>query len=138
MYVTHEKESSLRENKTKNDMTKYFTYHDELESYVKMKINDQSFWFDFDIHASPGDGHCFMHSVLQFLYKMPVTNPSKLCLRNVFELMKLETISNIGYYASFYVDTTRDQVIKQMKLYITNKIMIRVMVISSPLLHQTP
>ena len=63
-----------------------------------------------------------MHSVLQFLHKMPVTNPSKLCLRNVFELMELETISNIGYYASFYVDTTEDQVIKQMKLYITNKI----------------
>ena len=52
--------------------------------------------------------------------------------------MELETISNIGYYASFYVDTTRDQVIKQMKLYITNKITTRVMVISSPLLHQTP
>ena len=77
-------------------MTKYFTHHDESESYVKTKINDRSFWCDFNIHASPGDGHGFMQSVLQFLHEMPVTNPSKPCLRNVFELMKLETISNIG------------------------------------------
>ena len=103
-------------------MTEYFTYHDKLESYVKTKINDRSFWFDFDNHNSPGDDHCFMHSLLQFLHKMPVANLSKLCLWNVFELMKLETISSIGYYAPFYVDTTRDQVIKERKLYITNKI----------------
>ena len=36
--------------------------------------------------------------------------------------MKQETISNIGYHASFYVGTMRDQVIKQMKLYITSRI----------------
>ena len=117
-----EKEASSRENGIKYDMMQYLAYHDELHDYVKTKINDQSFWRDFNIHASPGDGHCFMHSVLRFLHNMPVINLSIPCLRNVFELLKLETISNIGYYTPFYDNFTKDQLLNQMKMYITDKV----------------
>ena len=36
--------------------------------------------------------------------------------------MELETISIVGYFAPFYTGVTEDQVINQMKLYITDKI----------------
>ena len=53
---------------------------------------------------------------------MPVINLSLPCLRNVFELLKLETISNIGYYTPFYDNFTKDQLLNQMKMYITDKV----------------
>ena len=76
----------------------------------------------FEIHASPGDGHCFLHSVLR-LFNM-LTYTSMISLSESLSDIKSETISNSAtytpFYTPFYNDSSFTQLISEMKMFVEN------------------
>ena len=90
-----------------------------VESRNEAKLGDTSFWTDFEVQISRGDGHCFMHSVTRFFEELEVTND----ITKLYEILKrleVETVSNIDYYMPFIPGVSKDQLIREMRLYIND------------------
>ena len=74
----------------------------------------------FNIHTSPGDGHCFFHFLLQCLNMcMPDMGMLFFALKSIF---KSETMSISHIYTPIYRDASKTQLFAEMKLYVNNKI----------------
>ena len=99
----------------------YLAHDDGLESRIKKKLGDTSFWTDFEVQISRGDGHCFMHSVTRFFEELEVTSDITK-LHQVSKRLEVETVSNIDYYIPFIPCISNDQLIREMSLYINDKV----------------
>ena len=104
-------------------MTHFPNAHD-LTCMVRDSIKMNTTLKHFEIHASPGHGHCFLHSVLRF-YNMS-TYTDMISLSELLADIKSETISNSATYTPFYIpfynDSSFTQLNSEMKMFVENKI----------------
>ena len=104
-------------------MTHFPNAHD-LTRMVRDSIKMKTISKHFEIHASTGDGHCFLHSVVQFLDMSTYTNA--MSLSELLADINSERISNSArytpFYTPFYSDSSITQLNAEMKMFVENKI----------------
>ena len=64
------------------------------------RLNDGSIWIDYEICKSPGDGHCFIHSVVSSLNSL-VDSGNIIQYKSLVNALRKEVIDNLKFYVSF-------------------------------------
>ena len=101
---------------TEND----FPNDRNLVDIVKEAIQTNNVSDYFEIYISPGDGHCFLHSIVRYLNTcMPNMIMSLSALKSI---IRSETTSNSHIYSSVYRGSSTTQLFAEMELYVNNRI----------------
>ena len=91
-----------------------------LVDIVKEAIQTNNVFDFFKIYISPGDGHCFLHSIVRYLnICMPNMIMSLSALKSI---IRSETTSNSHIYNSIYRGSSTTQLFAEMELYVNNRI----------------
>ena len=80
-----------------------------------MKLNIEN--GNYELHKSPGDGHCLIHSVLFGLKSAGVTIEKQ----NIISAVETETIAHCSKYMSFYVNPSIETLLCEMTDYLHHK-----------------
>ena len=80
-----------------------------------MKLNTEN--GNYELHKSPGDGHCLIHSVLFGLKSAGVTIEKQ----NIISAVETETIAHCSKYMSFYVNPSIETLLCEMTDYLHHK-----------------
>ena len=87
-------------------------YHKLIE-YIKSNLYDGN----YELHKSPGDGHCLIHSVL-FGLNYAGAKIEKLCVLSAIEN---ETLVYLSKYIYFFENFSVDTLISEMDAYLYNR-----------------
>ena len=85
------------------------------------KLNDGSIWIDYEKCKSPGDGHCFIHSVLSSLNSR-VDSDNIIQYKSLVNALRKAVIDNLKFYVSFTKGSSVDRLLGGMNAYIYHKI----------------
>ena len=80
-----------------------------------MKLNIEN--GNYELHKSPGDGHCLIHSVLFGLKSAGVIIEKQ----NIISAVETETIAHCSKYMSFYVNPSIETLLCEMTDYLHHK-----------------
>ena len=86
---------------------------------IRDRLNDGSFWSHYSVEYSPGDGHCFMHSVKSSLKSQLSIDVS---IKKLSMLITKETMSNHIDYTPSIQENTVANLRKGLYDYIERKI----------------
>ena len=89
--------------------------------WLKRNIDSDIFWSYFKIKTSPGDGHCFVHSVISSS-TAPLLEPLFIEYTELLAKIEKETIENVTLYAGFLVDEQKPRLLDDMHRYLRDKI----------------
>ena len=81
---------------------------------------DELFWNKYKIVKSPGDGHCFIHSIVKS-HNSQHSEASPIDARGLFESITTETTRNSSLYMSFIENESENDQFEQMKQYVRYK-----------------
>ena len=90
-----------------------------FQTWLQENVNETIFWSHFQKKKSPGDGHCFVYSVINYYtacYALGNLEYDKL-----LEDILVETEQNIDTYICFFDDRSIAQLRFQMHGYVWNK-----------------
>ena len=85
------------------------------------KLNDGSIWIEYEICKSPGDGHCFIYSVLSSLNSR-VDSDNIIQYKSLVNALRKEVIDNLKFYVSFTKGSSVDRLLGGKNAYIYHKI----------------
>ena len=78
------------------------------------------FWYNYSIKKSPGDGHCFLHSVIQSCNSQFPDKPS-MNKDILIDLFRVEIHKNCSRYLPYVEDMSRDNLFLGFYDYVYNK-----------------
>ena len=80
------------------------------------KLNDGSIWIDYEICKSPGDGHCFIYSVLSSLNSR--ADPGNITqYESLINALRNEVINNLRFYVPFTKGSSVDRLLVGLNAY---------------------
>ena len=84
-------------------------------------LENGEFWSVFQINKSIGDGHCFIYSLCKSCNTQFSDEPT-LSGTELLDMIKIETTENYDYYVLYLNDGSFADLIKQMEMYVYDKI----------------
>ena len=92
----------------------------DVVSTLECYIRENNVWSHITVHKSPGDGHCFIHSLVMS-YNLQLPEMPKLEHRNVIKSLVEETTTNALLYIPFIHNKSRDSLLHGMSEYVIQK-----------------
>ena len=100
-------------------MTKNNAVSCPSQTWLQENVNEKNFWSHFQKKKSPGDGHCFVYSVMNYFAACDALD--NLEYNKLLEDILFETEQNIDTYRCFFDDRSIAQLRFQMHDYVRNK-----------------
>ena len=88
---------------------------------VKELLNKEKIWSCYSITKSVRDGHCLIYSVVES-FNSQLDRREPITISKLIKMIRFETLKNIENYSQFFRDSSRDDLIHFMNLYLCNKI----------------
>ena len=88
---------------------------------IAVYLENGEFWSVFQINKSIGDGHCFTYSLCKS-YNTQFSDKPTLSGTELLDMIKIETTENYDYYVPYLNDGSFADLIKQMEMYVYDKI----------------
>ena len=88
--------------------------------WLKRNVDSDIFWSYFEIKTSPGDGHCFVHSVI-LSSTAPLLEPLFIEHTELLAKLEKETTENVALYTGFLVDEQKPRLLDDMHRYLRDK-----------------
>ena len=106
-------------NENSLQMTKNNEVSCPFQTWLQENVNETIFWSHFQKKKSPGDGHCFVYSVI--IYYAACDALGILKYDKLLECILVETEQNIDTYRCFFDDRSITQLRFQIHDYVWNK-----------------
>ena len=87
---------------------------------AKPKVIRRKFWSKFKVVKSPGDGHCFLYSIVES-YNSQHPNKPEMCKDILIKRINDEVVDNFQHYLPFIDDMSPDNLFCGLYDYIENK-----------------
>ena len=107
----------------KSESINYETYPPVCieKNNIAAYLENGEFWSVFQISKSIGDGHCFIYSLCKS-YNTQFSDEPTLSGTELLDIIKIETTENYDYYVPYLNDGSFADLIKQMEIYVYDKI----------------